>query len=704
MPTSRILSDSDYICRHRGICSSRMTEKNKFSLFINALLAQCLAAFIMLMLFRISEFITLADAVIPPNISARRFLLYLVQTEALGSLLYTLLLGLPVALISLINRQIGLLTGRFFLFVLVVVYLATTQFFYTTRLLLDKVVFYFSVRELGVILQSETGDSIGVYLWFYVITLLVFYGIAKLVLRQNAFFRNRHRWIPATGFSLISLAALSLLASHGSKLPTNASNIARSKTQYFFASVVNEFLPGERRRDYKTQVDEYRAFSHLEPSRYQYQFPLIHRFDMKTGSISEYFNAFDGPPNVVMVFCEGLSASFSGPDAAYGDMTPHLDSLYTRGLYWPNALSNTDRTHGIFANALASMPHGFERGMTNLKIKPYPQHFSVPKYLITQGYDAAFLYGGWAYFDNYEPYLRKNFIEKIYGETFFKENYHARAFVHGSDHSWGIPDKPFFDLFFHLKPEDQLKSPYLAIFLNQSLHSPYKIPEQEKYSLIAKDRFMKVNGDVQLYEKYIDKWATISYIDEAIGDFMAQYRERPDYENTVFIFMGDHNFFGLPLLNDLDIHHVPLVIFSEKLKAPHTFKDVVAQTDLPASIVKLIAPYLPKGHLPEYSNWMSSGLSTTNTLHATKPIFLGTFTGRIQGVVRGDKAYINEKFFQLKPHLDLLQIDDREAEKTYKNALDDYREINKYVIENDKLFLNPDSIYRNHRGEFYFPQ
>lgn len=680
-----------------------LTKKQSSIVFIKSLLSQAVAIFLMLLFWRAAEFVTVPEARIPPDTPVLLFLISILQGMAAATGLYLISFGLIVSLVRLISRLGSRLIYSLAALLTLLIYISATQFFYTTRLLLDKVIFYFSWKELKLIIQSETGTAIDTYLWFYIFCSLILAIFIFLRFRKKEKANPRFSALQSGLGIFIGILIISFYAWPVMSLNNSTTNIARSKTEYFAQSVLRQLIPRSKREmRFEDVVAEYRDFNYLNPISSQDEYPLIHKFDPEKGDISKFFKKFDGPPSVVMVFCEGLSSSFSGPGARYGSMTPHLDSLYAKGLYWPNALSNTDRTHGIFANALASMPHGFERGMTNLRIKPYPQHFSLPKLLVSNGYDAGFMYGGWAYFDNYEPYLRKNYVDKIFGQKFWEENYNAKAFQQSPEHSWGIPDIPFFKLYFKLKPEDRLEPPYLGIFLNESLHSPFKIPNQKKYIARAREKYLESHNDPEFFERYTDKWATIYYMDEAIGNFMRQYRQRPEYQNTIFIFVGDHNFFGFPINNELDIHNVPLVIFSPKLKEAHTFKDIVAHTDLPASLVKLLSPYLPDPIIPEYSNWMSPGLSTTDELKATRPIYLGTFSGTIQGVVRSDTLFINDRLYQISGNMEMNQIRDADARESFENALDDYRAINKYVIEKDKLILDPDSNYLNHAGAFFF--
>lgn len=656
------------------------------------------------MVLRVVEFACIPHASFEGAESTANFGFQVLRSEAVAVGWHLVSFGLIAAFVSAFAPRVGRVLQAFFFFLVFLIFLATTQFFYTTHLLLDKVLFHFRLSELVEIVGSESETTTSEFLWFHLWGVAALISFTYLGLHGTPLLKNR-RWIAAVIVLYFGLIASVWIYPAEHAMSASSEKVAMSKTGYFLGSVYESLWPRHKPvGDFDNAVARYRKLNHLPQIALQTEYPLISVWSGSKSRLAPYFEEFDTAPNVVLVFCEGLSSSFSGPGAYYGDMTPHLSALYESGLYWPNALSNTNRTHGAFSNALASMPHAFERGPLNLKTEKYPEHLSLPKVLGSNGYDAAFLYGGWAYFDNYEPFLRMNYVDKIYGEKFLRDNYTSTGLIGPERHAWGISDKPFFNLYFELGEDDRLQPPYLGVFLNQDLHSPYEVPEHEKYLAMAHERFSEVNGNMELFERNADKFATILYMDEAIGEFMAAYRTRSDYEQTIFVFVGDHNFFGLPMINDLDAHHVPLVIYSPKIKKAERFRDVVAHTDIPPALIKLLEPHLDQHKMPTFSNWMSSGLSTTDQLRAAHPIFLGQFNGDIYGVVRNDSVYLENRLYALKPHLRLEPARDDETEESYSRLLDDYRMINRYVFDNDKLLLDPDSVYLNHRAAFYFPE
>lgn len=669
----------------------------------NTLRTQAILLFITAVIIRAAEIAILKNAHFNDINTDWGFWVFLLSGEAFFILLYLLTAGVCLAIISVKFPVVYKIIFAFIYVILVALYITGAQFYYTTQMFLDHLIFYFSIPEIKTIIKTEVGNVYSEYASLYIISLLL-----TLIVLCIHFFRNRlNKWPVLLNIILtvFLLSALTGVFIPEDSLPSRDSKIVISKPHIFIRSVVNNFLPEDGISDLNTAVTKYREFYEFPHYSVHNEYPLLQSFDIKNNELGKYFNEFDGPPNIILIFCEGLSASFSGSNAFYGSLTPHMDSIFSRSLYWPNALSNTDRTHGVFANVLSSLPHGQERGVLNLRKKPYPEHFSLSKWLILAGYDGGFIYGGWAYFDNYEPFLRANYINKIYGKKFFQKNYKTSVFKPVEEYSWGIQDKDLFQNYFNLKIDDKLKPPYLGIFLTQSLHSPFEVPNQEKYINLARERFSKVNSDSALFERKKKIWASIIYADEAIGEFFKEFREHPEFSNSIILLVGDHNLHALPYKNDLDRFHVPLAIYSSKLKQAKVFKNIVAHTDIPGSLLKLIKPYLKDAALPSHSSWISQGLGTSNKFYAETPLFLGSFKGEITGMVNGRNLLLGNRFYQIEKGMKLTEIKNDERKEEFTDVLNAYRAINRYVLDKNKLMLPLDSMrFSNHKADFYFPK
>ncbi|RYZ58141.1 MAG: hypothetical protein EOO14_10075, partial [Chitinophagaceae bacterium] len=77
----------------------------------------------------------------------------------------------------------------------------------------------------------------------------------------------------------------------------------------------------------------------------------------------------------------------------------------------------------------------------------------------------------------------------------------------------------------------------------------------------------------------------MAYSDESIRSFLLAYRQRPDFDNTIFIITGDHRLIPVPEDNMLSRFHVPLLIYSPLLKRQASFPALSSHLDIAPSLV-----------------------------------------------------------------------------------------------------------------------
>ncbi|PKR81375.1 hypothetical protein CW751_04785 [Brumimicrobium salinarum] len=637
--------------------------------------------------------------------SAFRVYMFAIFKEIIFLTIYLLTFGIIYSQVKRFSRILYTFLIAVSSILLIVIYLATSQYYYTADLLLDHVILYFNFNELLEIAGTESGRLTGEYFWFYVVSfsLLILALIFRKTILKTLQKGRLTKVILIGGLTVICVHFI--LANPTFKKEHELNSI--SKPKYLFSHIIDNLffkvnLDNLSEKELYLATKSFRSFMEWENNVHQTKYPFVKTHDDRKNSLNKYFTTFDQKPNLVLVFCEGLSSTFSGQNAHLGSYTPFLDSLYKQGLYWPNAISNTDRTHGVFANVLASLPHGFERGILNLK-STFPQHFSIPKSLASNGYHASFLYGGWGYYDNFEPFLRKNYVSTVWDKTYMEKNNIIEARSKEEDFTWGIHDKEMVDLYFAFK--DSIKNePFFDLFVTLSLHSPFDIPEKEKYVELARNMSKNKPNGKEVFDKSSDILASIVYQDEALKQFMKTYEKRPEFENTVFLFVGDHNVVGLPMRSELDAHSVPLLIYSPQLKESKQFKDIVAHTDVPQSILTLFEPYLENQANIEFNHWVGEGLSTKNQVASQHPIFIGSFNGDVNGVISDNHILLNNQLYKIENHLNLSKVDDEKLKQLLQKQLKNYEIMNHFTIKQNRLLLPKDTLaFPNEDVDFYFP-
>jgi len=677
----------------------------KLKPILNALTEQALILFPSILIIKFFDLFIFEKEPFKTDGEMLRIFAIIVYKELIFIVIYLLTMGLLLSFIKLISRPVYWFLTILSSLLLLFVYLVTSQYYHTAYLILDHVILFFTLDELLEIAASETGRLANQYFWYYFLPILAL--VLALIFNKAIITKIISLKITKAIFAILLVVLGVNFMTKNDKLTEKQKTIVTSKPKYIFSSIISHLgekneLENLNEKEFFTTVSELRNFMGWKASAHQIEYPFARKLENEENNLSEYFNTFDQAPNVVMVFCEGLSSTFSGPNAVLESLTPYLDELYAKSLYWPNTISNTDRTHGVFANALSSLPHGSVRGMLNLK-STFPQHLSIPKLLISNGYSSSFTYGGWGYFDNFEPYLRMNYVKSIRDKVVIIEKDIAQIEKKEDEFSWGFHDKKMVDLYFKFK-DTSYNEPFFDIFITLSLHSPFNIPEEDRYRAIAKERLKNIKNGEILYENYKEVIAAIIYQDEALGNFMEEYKKRPEYENTIFVFVGDHNVNTLPLRSELDSHFVPLAIFSPNLKKNKTFKDIVAHTDIPHSLTTLISPYLNQKEIPQHTHWLGNGLSTKDILSASQPKFIGRFNGDVIGVIQNDTLLMNDKVYKIGQKLSISEINGGDRKTYFDKQIRNYKILNQYVVDSLKLMLPEDTLtYPNAEAKFFFP-
>ena len=148
-----------------------------------------------------------------------------------------------------------------------------------------------------------------------------------------------------------------------------------------------------------------------------------------------------------------------------------------------------------------------------------------------------------------------------------------------------------------------------------SMHSPYSVPDQEKYLELFEEQMSRLGFDEAQkgrYRHYKNIYSTILYTDDALRYLFEQYAKLPAYGNTVFIITGDHRLPEIPMSTKVDRFHVPLIIFSPLLKRTAHIESISSHLDIAPSLLA----FLKKNYRldnPSLAPWVGSGLDTDSS-------------------------------------------------------------------------------------------
>jgi phosphoglycerol transferase MdoB-like AlkP superfamily enzyme len=284
------------------------------------------------------------------------------------------------------------------------------------------------------------------------------------------------------------------------------------------------------------------------------------------GAITRDIRA-DGPEqrlNVVLVVMESMSAEFMGLRGNAEGLTTNLDRLGREGLWFSNMYATGTRTvRGLEAVTLSVPP---TPGQSIVRRPGNGNLYSLGSVLQDRGYDTAFIYGGYGYFDNMNAFYAGNGFRIV-----------DRASLEADEirfaNVWGVSDE---DLFARVVREADAAhgrgQPFLHVVMTTSNHRPYTFPP----------------GSVDL-NRMSGRLAGVFYADKAIGSLIEAARMKPWFQDTLFVFVADHTANAAGRLGiELEKYRIPLIVYAPGHVAPRERTDLASQVDVAPTILGLL--------------------------------------------------------------------------------------------------------------------
>jgi phosphoglycerol transferase MdoB-like AlkP superfamily enzyme len=270
------------------------------------------------------------------------------------------------------------------------------------------------------------------------------------------------------------------------------------------------------------------------------------------------------PRNIVLISVESLSAKYLGSFGNPDGLTPRLDALAKDGLLFSRLYATGTRTvRGLEALTIGIPPIP---GQSVVR-RPDNEHLSsIGEILRRQGYETMFLYGGYGYFDNMNAYYAGNNYHVV-DRTDFPE-----ASV-GFANVWGVADEFLFDnSLTQLDKAHAAGKPFLAQIMTTSNHRPYTYPD----------------GRIDIPSPG-GRNGAVKYTDYAIGHFIDQARNKPWFNDTLFVIVADHcaSAAGKTKL-PVPGYHIPLILYAPALLKPGRDDRLVSQIDIPPTLLDIM--------------------------------------------------------------------------------------------------------------------
>ena len=427
---------------------------------------------------------------------------------------------------------------------------------------------------------------------------------------------------------------------------------------------------------YHEMVDHH---DYLDP-----QLPFM-RINNDADVIGQYFNFNEDSPNFVFLIVESLDRNFSGPDASWGSFTPFLDSLAQSSLYWNNFLSTSERTFNVLPSSFASLPYGDKGFMTLIEKGPYPDFLSLNEFLSHAGYYSNFFYGGWAYFDYKEVFLKEIGVDFILNDKRFGEEY-TKIDSLEDGFTWGYPDHAVYQRSMEIL--DSLPyQPRLDIYMTLSMHDPFLPPSLERWEKAFYKHLEKLNISDEnrgFYKHRKVQFSTILYADDAIRQFFNDYKQRPEFDNTIFFIYGDHH---MPLhsFNPIEKYHVPLIVYSPMLKESKTFPSISSTADITPSILSMMTENFDMG-TPQWVHWLGSPLDTSAVFQSNRFIPFMRVNRNIDELL-WDKHFLSEgRLFIVDENMSIIPYSNKKVLTKMEKALKYFNILNDYVCHFNSVY------------------
>lgn len=347
--------------------------------------------------------------------------------------------------------------------------------------------------------------------------------------------------------------------------PTNTARYFSPLGYHIFDSynVYQDSKPYELENEDKSQIDKFYASKENLPD-------------------NEYAGLLEGK-NLLVIQVESLESFIIGKEVNGQKLTPVMDDLISKGLYFPNIYEQVNEGTSSDADLMINTSmFPVRRGSTFFRY-PGNTYNSLPNLLEEKNYSTVAIHPDKGSFWNYVNGLTGIGFDKFVDFFSFDENSEMMGL--------GISDESYFTQVVPMIKE--LKEPYYAFTVTLTNHGPFdSIPEEKK--VLGLDEELDKNEMGGYFE-------SVKYTDTQIGEFLKKLDREGLLDNTVVVIEGDHtgvhkyyNSSVEKLSNKEDWyldnghHTVPFIIWSKDMIEGKTFDVKGGQVDIMPTLLYLL--------------------------------------------------------------------------------------------------------------------
>jgi len=392
---------------------------------------------------------------------------------------------------------------------------------------------------------------------------IIFYILVKLdyiskILEDRSTLKQRLK--PALFYFLLPVLFFNFVTQDYAKISTDKYNneLAKDGLYSLFAAFRNNTLDYETfyiTQDKQKVLTELRKITKAEATLVKGDKGLLHTIN-KAGLEKDH--------NIVLIVVESLSGEFLESLDGFKGLTPNLDALAKKSLFFDKFYATGTRTIRGMESITLSVPP--TAGRSIVKRPDNHNMFSSGFIFKNRGYETKFIYGGHGYFDNMNEFFSHNGFDIIDRTDFTNEEdtFHT---------IWGVCDENLMDK--TLSEADKsykAHKPFMSFIMTTSNHRPYDFPE----------------GRIDM-PSHSGRDAAVKYTDFAIGKFLEDAKKRPWFNNTIFVVVADHcaSSAGETYL-PLDKYQIPLFIYAPELIKAQVVSKVSSQIDIMPTVFSLL--------------------------------------------------------------------------------------------------------------------
>lgn len=286
--------------------------------------------------------------------------------------------------------------------------------------------------------------------------------------------------------------------------------------------------------------------------------------------------------NLIIIQVESLESFVLGKEINGKKLTPVMDDLITKGIYFPNIYEQVNEgtsSDSDFMVNTSMLP--LRRGSTFFRY-PNATYNSLPIILGNENYQTVSIHPDKGSFWNYANALKGGIAFEKFVDSF--------SFTIDEEIGMGLSDRRYFEQVVPMLKD--LNSPFYAHTITLTNHGPFDLP----------DKYRKLGLDPELDASELGGYfESVLYTDEQIGYFLDLLDKEGFLDNSVIAIVGDHtgvhkyynsSISKLSKTEDWYLDNgeptVPLIIYDKNMKEGKTFDTIGGQIDIMPTLLYLL--------------------------------------------------------------------------------------------------------------------